>query len=317
MDPQNETATPETAPVEEVSIESRFERFLDPEPERQATPEAEVEAEQPAEETPAETQEEQPEQPAEQPRYKVKVRGEEREVPLDELLKGYSRTEDYKAKTAEVAERDRAIAQEREKIQHERNTYLAQLQQIVPALQQQIAGEFADIKTIHDVQRMAESDPARYVQWKAKQDTLAMVTMDQKRLSEIQQQEQQTKFQAFLSEQAEKLKEAEPIFGDPEKGPKEKAAVAEYLQKSGFTKDELGSVADHRAVLIARKAMLYDKLMAAKPQEKKVAAPPVKTIKPGVKDEVKPGDDRSRALRSELRKSGSIDAAAQLWMNRL
>jgi hypothetical protein len=46
--------------------------------------------------------EEEQEEPT--PTYRVKVGKDELDVPLDELLKGYSRTADYTRKTQEIAE---------------------------------------------------------------------------------------------------------------------------------------------------------------------------------------------------------------------
>ena len=46
------------------------------------------------------------------PTYRVKVGKEEVDVPLDELLKGYSRTADYTKKTQELAENRKAVEAE-------------------------------------------------------------------------------------------------------------------------------------------------------------------------------------------------------------
>lgn len=48
---------------------------------------------------------------AELPKYTVKVNGEEKEVPLDELLAGYLRQSDYTRKTQELAEQRKALSQ--------------------------------------------------------------------------------------------------------------------------------------------------------------------------------------------------------------
>jgi hypothetical protein len=55
------------------------------------------------------------EEPEEEPAttYRVKVGKEEVDVPLDELLKGYSRTADYTKKTQEVAEARKMVESDR------------------------------------------------------------------------------------------------------------------------------------------------------------------------------------------------------------
>jgi hypothetical protein len=52
------------------------------------------------------------------PKYKVKVNGEEMEVPLDELLKGYMRQADYTNKTKELAEQRKTLTNPRTPEQH-------------------------------------------------------------------------------------------------------------------------------------------------------------------------------------------------------
>jgi hypothetical protein len=47
------------------------------------------------------------------PTYKVKVGKDELDVPLDELLKGYSRTADYTRKTQEIAESRKMVEADR------------------------------------------------------------------------------------------------------------------------------------------------------------------------------------------------------------
>jgi hypothetical protein len=57
-----------------------------------------------------EVQEEEP-----TPTYRVKVGKDELDVPLDELLKGYSRTADYTRKTQEIAETRKMVEADRAK----------------------------------------------------------------------------------------------------------------------------------------------------------------------------------------------------------
>ena len=76
-------------------------------PEEDSDSEEEIpeEDEQPTEDDTTETEE------TELPTYKVKINGEEQEVPLDEILAGYMRQQDYTRKTQELAEQRKAIAQ--------------------------------------------------------------------------------------------------------------------------------------------------------------------------------------------------------------
>jgi predicted ribosome quality control (RQC) complex YloA/Tae2 family protein len=62
--------------------------------------------------------------------YTVRVDGEEVEVTIDELLSGYSRTQDYTRKTMALADQRKSLETELEQIRQER----AQLTQVLSKL---------------------------------------------------------------------------------------------------------------------------------------------------------------------------------------
>ena len=95
--------------------------------------EAEAQEAEPEEEVTEEEQEDDETEEEEQPRYKVKAAGEEKEVTLDELVKGYQLGADYTKKTTEVAEQRKANDAERaaiEEAKYARDTYAQRLQAI-------------------------------------------------------------------------------------------------------------------------------------------------------------------------------------------
>ena len=70
--------------------------------------------------------------------FRVRVDGEEVDVPLDELLKGYSRTADYTRKTQAIAEARKQAQQESALAREERQRYaqtLAALEGTLKSLQ--------------------------------------------------------------------------------------------------------------------------------------------------------------------------------------
>ena len=92
------------------------------------------------------------------PTYKVRVGKEEVEVPLDELLKGYSRTADYTRKTQEIADQRKAVEAEKAKIEEAsklRDTYAQRLGIIEQMLKQQDSGE--------DLASLKETDPSPHL----------------------------------------------------------------------------------------------------------------------------------------------------------
>lgn len=114
-----------------------------------------------------ETEEE--EKPAEV--YTVKVDGKEVEVTLDELQKGYSRTQDYTRKTQQIAETRKQVEAEASAIRAEREQYA----QLLGALKQQLESTEAPV----DMDRLYNEDPIEWVRqsevMRQKQDKLAAI----------------------------------------------------------------------------------------------------------------------------------------------
>jgi hypothetical protein len=71
-----------------------------------------------------------------------------------------SREGDFNRRQQEAAEKSKALEAERSKAEQARQQYEAALPQLLQTLEQQQAGEFADIKTLADVERPAKTGPA-------------------------------------------------------------------------------------------------------------------------------------------------------------
>jgi hypothetical protein len=229
-----------------------------------------------AEESPGEP-EEQAQEP--EPTFKVKVNGAEVEVPLPELLKGYSREADYTAKTM-------ALAEERKTLQAK---FAEELQQQV-ALFEQMDPILAEAGQI-DWQRLAADDPATYVQLKAAVDerqavlakAKAKITEANEGTSEEAKAEQARVAQAETQELITKAKEAGIAdLSDPEAMNSFALNAVNYLRGTGFEDQEIRDLTDHRALLIIEKARRFDEIEHAKaklPAKKIVPRPQVKPLK--------------------------------------
>lgn len=301
-------------------IEAAFEQYL----ERQANPAADAGgSEQPA----AGAGDGQPtteakpdaagEQPAEEQRFKVKVAGEEREVPLSELLKGYQLESDYRIKTSQVAEQARAAQAQFAQAQ-------ALQQRYSQALQTQMQ-QLAAVQPQPPDPAMIESDPVSYLRqqqaYQGWQDQVRRVQDEAAQLQAAQAAQEQQHTAQIEREQAELLLKAIPDWSDAAKARAEKAEVAKFLKAAGYTDAEIQGVRDHRAVVMARKAMLYDQLQAKQQQQQQQATqkvqnlPPKPPQRPGGGD-VSPTDGRTRSMQS-LKKTGSIEDAAQVFASML
>ena len=103
-----------------------------------------------------------------------------------------------------------------------------------------------------------------------------------------------------------------PEWSDPAKATADKAAIRAYLLEQGYDENAVSSVADARAVLMARKAMLYDQMLKkADVAARKVAQLPTRIERPGTGD-VQPLDKRSSAFQ-RLSKSGRVEDAAAVF----
>ena len=255
-------------------------------------------------------EEEQEEEPT--PTYKVKVGKDELDVPLDELLKGYSRTADYTRKTQEIAETRKAVEADRAKIDEAaklRDTYAQRLQVIEQMLNQQDAGE--------DLATLKEHDPIGYAVKVAEQSErdkqLNAVRAERQRLAQQQQAEQGERLKAHLATEAQKLAEAIPEISDPVKGQAIRTDIRNYAQKLGFSEQELAQVYDSRAVTALYKAMQYDKLVSNKGETSKKVSQAPRMLKPGTSAPEARQSQEVKNMRGRLKKSGRARDAAALF----
>lgn len=238
--------------------------------------------------------------------FTVKVDGKEVEVTLDELQKGYSRTQDYTRKTQQLAEARKAAEAELQAIRAEREQYA----QLLGALSEQVKTA-AEPKI--DWDRLYQEDPIEYVRqrevMRENREKAAAIQAEQQRLAEIAQKEQMAQFEALKAKESEALLEALPTWKDPAKAKAEKAMLVEFGQKMGFTPQELGNIFDHRVVLALRKAALYDQMQAKRQGIKPVVNNGPRPAKPGAAGRVSQMSETARATQ-RLAKTGRVDDAA-------
>ena len=238
--------------------------------------------------------------------FTVKVDGKEVEVTLDELQKGYSRTQDYTRKTQQIAEVRKQTEAELQAVRAEREQYA----QLLGALEAQI--QQAEQPNI-DWDRLYQEDPIEWVRqrelMRENQEKNAAIQSEKQRLSQLSQQEQLQQRNQILQQEQEALIAAIPEWKDPKKAAAEKAMLVQFGQKAGFSPDELKNVVDHRAVVMLRKAALYDQMMSKRGQIKPVTNNGPKPAKPGAAGRVSSNTEAMRA-QQRLAKTGRVDDAA-------
>jgi len=254
------------------------------------------------------SEEESEEQP--KPRYKVKASGEEVEVELDELIKGYQQGTDYTKKSQALAEQRKAIEAERshlEYVKQERQAYAQKLQALDSFLTQQHQGV--------DLEVLKETDPIGYAVAVAEQSQrekqLAVVRNEQQRIAQQQQAEQQSQLQAHLRTESEKLVSLIPELATPQ-GDAVRKQIRDYAKSVGWTDQELSSVYDSRAVQTLYKAMKYEQLQKSKPELNKKLQSAPKMMRSGT-SAPPTRSSQDKQVMQRLRETGKVTDAAKAF----
>ena len=282
---------------------------------QEAEPQQEAEEVEEAEEVVEEEAEEQEEtevEEEEQPQtFKVKAAGEEKDVTLDELIKGYQLGADYTKKTTEVAEQRKAIEAERQAIEeakYARDTYAQRLQAIEEFIVSQTPNE--------DLNALKENDPIGYAvkvaELSERKEQLAAIRAEQARIAQLQQSETARAMQERVAQEAQKLTQVLPEFSDPAKGENLRSEIRNYGKSLGFTDEELSSVYDSRHVITLHKAMMYDKLQKSKPAVTKKVSEAPKMLKAGSATSNN-NTETIKKQKAQLRNSGHVRDAAALF----
>ena len=97
------------------------------------------------------------------------------------------------------------------------------------------------------------------------------------------------------------------------------AEITGYLVKAGYQPEFIAQVVDPVSVQVARKAMLYDRMMAdrAALEAKKKAPTPTRTMRPGTLEEGQGTDARFEAAKKTALKSGNARSIASVITQRL
>lgn len=264
------------------------------------------------EEETTEGDEEAEEAPPQGQTFRVKVDGEEVDVPLDELLKGYSRTADYTRKTQAIAEARKQAEAELNLARQERQRYAQTLDALDAQLKSLQPPEI-------DWDRLYQENPVEWVRQRelqrSRQEQAQWVQAQRAALVQKQQADEQLNAEKTLESERGKLLEALPDWRDPEKARAEKARIVEYATgRLGFSVEEISDVYDARAVLALRKAMLYDELMSKRDQMRPKIIQKARPMRAGVASSPQSSKvTASKAALSRLANSGSHKDAAAVF----
>ena len=312
LEPEEETPeTEEAQPTEEEeSTEETQDESLEEEPEEEEEPEGEEESEEPDEGA------------EEEFLYAVKVDGEEQEVTLDELMKGYSRQSDYTKKTQELSEGRKAIEHLYGQYTSEINALQQERQQYVGALSQVVQNSLSGLEQYNNIdwETLRQDDPIEYL---SKRDEIsqmqAQLQANQAQMQQAQaqhaqaaQQQRGQRSQQVAEYHLTQLEEKLPEWKNPDKKTKIWNEAREYALSQGYSDNEFDGLLDHRHLLVLRKASMYDALQNSDVKSKKLKNKP-NVVRPG-SPRGKQSTDKSKrtAQMKRLRGTGHIDDASAL-----
>lgn len=181
----------------------------------------------------------------------------------------------------EAAEKLKGLSAKEQQAEQARQQYEAALPALLQTLQSELFGEFSDVKTIEDINRLAAEDPGRFVKYQARQMQIASLQNEARQAQERQANEYRQKWIEFSSKEDALFAEKVPDIADPEKAKRITSAAVEVLNDIGFTEQELAklwggesniSLRDHRLQLLIHEAanLRAARKAAAKPLPKPV-----------------------------------------------
>ena len=245
----------------------------------------------------------------ESPLYKVRADGEELDVPLDELISGYSRQASFTKKSQALAEERRGFEDEIAEARQVRSQAIEILEAARNAQSQQPerdAEYWRNLKDEDPMEFMLQRDNLREEQMQNQ--------MREKQRQQLKAQEEadnQANLSKYVDSQREALMELVPEWKDTEVADHEKKLIMDYGRRVGFSDEELANSYDSRAVATMRKAALFDPL-----QEKRKGLRPVsKGSMKGGSASVNPSSSRQAKASARLKKTGSVDDAARVFYN--
>jgi hypothetical protein len=211
-----------------------------------------------------------------------------------ELRRGQDKNAEER-KAVEAAQK--AALERQQQFEKARQQYEGALPQLLGKLQSIYAGEFSDIKTTGDVQKLAAEDPFRFAKFQAHRMELERVATElrgaQTRQAQEQQQaleRQQAAFVEWANDQDRRFAERAPEFSDAKKVAKAREAAVSYItEELGLSQQELDalwagraslSLRDHRVQLALRDAARWREAQKQAKAAARPNAPPVQ--RPGV-----------------------------------
>lgn len=242
--------------------------------------------------------------------HTVKVDGEDKQVTLEELKRGYSGQQYVQKGMQQAAE----VKKEAENVYY---ALMQERQNLANLVQQVQSGQNLTPPTEPD-SAMFDADPIGYMEAKIQYDN--QMKQYQQNMSQVQavmQQQSEAEQIAraeYARQEAQRLVQVIPELADAGKAGKFKEnLVRTATDVYGYTPEEIAGISSHRDFLVLRDAMKYREMMSGKKDVQSKVQKAKPAMKPGVK-RVNTKSDAVRKQKDRLKKSGSIEDALALIM---
>lgn len=253
-------------------------------------------------------------------KVKTKIDGQEGVATLGDLVKSYQLEGHIQQKSVQLSESKKQLDTQYQEAQHVLEERFQHAHGVINLLNQTLLKDFNNVNW----SELRDSDPAEFAAKRAEYaDRELALQGAHHQLNGLIQQQHAERAQAyeqmkmkFLNAETDTLLAKIPEWKNKEIAKKDASELSGYLASQGFNNNEINNILDHRHVLLSRKAMLYDRLMASKPAITKKVNNLPKVMTPGTtksKADIK-AQIRSKQI-GQLRKTGRVEDAASVFMN--
>ena len=242
--------------------------------------------------------------------HTVKVDGEDKQVTLEELKRGYSGQQYVQKGMQQAAE----VKKEAENVYY---ALMQERQNLANLVQQVQSGQNLTPPTEPD-SAMFDADPIGYMEAKIQYDNqMKQYQQNMGQVQAVMQQQSEAEQVAraeYARQEAQRLVQVIPELADAGKAGKFKEnLVRTATDVYGYTPEEIAGISSHRDFLVLRDAMKYREMMSGKKDVQSKVQKAKPAMKPGVK-RVNTKSDAVRKQKDRLKKSGSIEDALALIM---
>jgi hypothetical protein len=246
------------------------------------------------------------------PRYKIQVDGEEREVSLNEALRGYQREETFNTRMRQMVEVAKTIDQRGAEAQSAREAYIQLCQHQEQEFQALIPKE-------PDWDALYRQDPAAARQLEQNfKHVYGTLNQIRQRRAQAQQEAYQAHAQqtaSYARAEFDKFR-AKHKLSDQASVDKAIGYMRRTALEAGFSDDEIGTTYDERMLTVLHKAARFDNMMRNKPlpvQPERQGA-----LQPGSAPRV--GNGAARGMNDAMKRlqaTGRVDDAAGVFQQML